>query len=310
MSTLRGILWNVRKNTAQAVGALSSYLEKMEVDVLFIVEDGGVPLDESSNSWDLIIDPKKFDGNFDGNNKLSVYRKVNSYNLKEGMLHRKVVKPFHNRAGFRVLCLTYGTEYLIFLVHLPSQLNDLETNFAYAIELNREIRLLEIDFFKKRPPRTIVMGDFNANVYDPLMIHPLSFNAPYAKGTFYNGDEVDSYTKVGGRLLRRDLHYPAFYNKMWSLLGVANDDINQPQGTRNQPSKNYANAPNKFKDDMMRKQYNFFDQILVRPDLIDNFVSVKVMEIPLVNRKPVSDHNPIYFVFENLVTRNDVLLSK
>jgi hypothetical protein len=238
------------------------------------------------------------------------------------MLQRKVVKPFHNRAGFRVLCLTYRDEYLIFLVHLPSKLNDHETNFAYAIELNREIRTIEDKFFGQetstfnkikdskhdgnyiKPPLTIVMGDFNANVYDPIMMHPLAFNAPYAKGSFYNGDEVNSYTRVGGRLLRRDLYYPAFYNKMWSLVGEANDNIGNPQGTRNQSSKDYVNAPNKFKDDMMRKQYNFFDQILVRPDLIDNFASVEVMEIPLDNGKPVSDHNPVYFTFENLLVKS------
>ena len=87
--------------------------------------------------------------------------------------------------------------------------------------------------------------------------------------------------------------YPFFYNPMWNLLG---DDNSESPGTYY-----YRRAEHNI------LFWYMFDQVLIRPDLLDNFNSqdLKILTSDgnisfltingIPDKKVVSDHLPIFF---------------
>jgi hypothetical protein len=83
--------------------------------------------------------------------------------------------------------------------------------------------------------------------------------------------------------------YNMFYNPMWSFFG----DSSTPNGTYHYSASHHLNL-----------YWNMFDQILVRPSLIDNIspmdirIITNISGIDLVDKKGkphVSDHLPLFF---------------
>ena len=127
---------------------------------------------------------------------------------------------------------------------------------------------------------TIVVGDFNINPYDASLI-----NARY-----FHGIPIYEEAKKKSRIIAGKEFY-MFYNPMWNLLG----DFDFPPGTYYYSG---SKAANEF--------WNMFDQVIVRPQLREEFVDkeLKIItqteNISLVDekRKPnknISDHLPIVF---------------
>ena len=128
--------------------------------------------------------------------------------------------------------------------------------------------------------RTFIVGDFNANPFENACINADCFHA------LPNGIEA----KKGFRTVS-GISYTTFYNPMWNLFG----DFESVSGSY------FYN-----KNQMHLYQWNIYDQVIIRPDLIKGFVknSLRIVkEIKgrsLLNKngrpdKKISDHLPICF---------------
>lgn len=293
---LKCLFWNVKGN----YGNISVFLNQkpqLKPDLLFIAEYGAAAAQGIQDY--LLVTPSKEQSLFlsfrgkksnDGSNSLAVYRLETRTDIQDNhfQLNPTGHADFAGQGGFRVIHFSYKDQFLFFVVHLPSLFDrDRETALAYAIELNQVIKRIEEDFFdeKRRAEGkryTVVVGDFNVNPYESVMLNPLAFNAPYARQSF----EKNEYT--GMRTLSKDFDYPAFYNPMWYLMGIANRYPQAIQGTYNASAS--KNSEHRFKDDLMRRKHNFLDQILLRTDMIDYIArAIKVHPTDL------SDHYPITF---------------
>jgi hypothetical protein len=130
--------------------------------------------------------------------------------------------------------------------------------------------------------RTIVVGDFNMNPFSRPMISASGFNAVSSKYIAQN---------IKRKVKSKDYMY--FYNPMWNLFG---DLYKKHAGTY------YYNISKPI-----NYQWHIFDQVIIRPELIDNFIMdhLKILDsdgsVSLVDQqgKPdtniTSDHLPIVF---------------
>ena len=172
-----------------------------------------------------------------------------------------------------------GMQIMVF-VHLPSKLyvDDL-TRFTVAQSLKNEVDRVEKDF---KCNNTIIVGDFNMNPYDLGMSGASALNCISSR-------EV---AKMNRRMVFGKEH-TMFYNPMWGFLG----DLNAPNGS-------YF-----YNDSSQEVNYywNVFDQVIIRPSLIDFFnpSTIKLLqktknhvlidERGRPNKRVYSDHLPLYF---------------
>lgn len=177
-----------------------------------------------------------------------------------------------NRPGFTDILLAVG--------HLPSKLRwrnssqDAQSPVVARAIRNEEERLGH--------SRTVLVGDLNMNPFEPGLINA-------------NGMHAVMTRRIAAKGSRQILghQYPFFYNPMWSLLGDASSG---PPGTYY-----YRRA------EQTCFFWNMFDQVLVRPDLLDRFDNADLAIIDsdgnssLLDRngipdpKIASDHLPILF---------------
>lgn len=183
-------------------------------------------------------------------------------------------------------------------VHLVSKSHADELNQREeARRIARRIRFAERQVFEDKPPRTIVVGDFNMNPWEEGMTLP---------DTFRSVDWFD-FKKLSPNDLAPPVwskNYPYFYNPSLALWG---DGRTQPGGT-------YAYEGNTGHS---TRRWNLFDQILLRPAALNywpaNFLQgcLRILhktdltsEQPLMltsgsmlepDSKNYSDHLPILF---------------
>ncbi|OPY76043.1 MAG: hypothetical protein A4E64_01693 [Syntrophorhabdus sp. PtaU1.Bin058] len=163
----------------------------------------------------------------------------------------------------------------VVFVHLRSKL------YMSDDALLEEARLLKADIDeaeKKCDDKTVVVGDFNMNPFEKGMIGATAMHSIPSR-------------KISSRVTRtvNRRKYSMFYNPMWNLLG----DIDEPPGSY---FYNKSSHVNYF--------WNMFDQVIIRPSLLNNFIPEstaiikKTANFSLVNDEgypSVSDHLPIYF---------------
>lgn len=155
---------------------------------------------------------------------------------------------------------------------------------------NAEVPVLKafIDYVEKQEQhkKTIVCGDFNMNPFQDAMIQTFGLNSVMEKSI--------------AKTIKRTVQYKEyfyFYNPMWSFYG----DLGKGEvsGTY------YLNASKPI-----NYHWNIFDQILMRPELIDVFddnyldIITKTKNISFltknakINESKYSDHLPIKFSFK------------
>lgn len=179
--------------------------------------------------------------------------------------------------------------YLLFALHLPSRYAQERIDLdMYAVQLSREFEQLEEE---RKTEKSIVVGDFNMNPFDDGMISSLSFNAVMSP-TIAN--------KRSRKVFCDDRKF--YYNPMWHLMG---NDSNLCKGTFYYPSET--------------KSYYWYtyDQVIIRPDLIDKFDinDLKIIDLinsnslvnknSIPNEKKISDHLPIKFKIKLEVNKNN-----
>lgn len=153
--------------------------------------------------------------------------------------------------------------------------------YDWATQVSAAIRRVEsrVGF-----SRTVLVGDLNMNPYEPGVVGPQGFHAVLTR------DLAQTVTSLSGRE-----QHPCFYNPMWSCFG---DQSFGPAGTLFYP--NTKEPTNHF--------WHLFDQMLLRPELIDQFVRVEILDgdgtESFVSQRgrprtrTLSDHLPIYFEFD------------
>lgn len=157
----------------------------------------------------------------------------------------------------------------------------------YASQIIREFEQLEEE---RNTENSIVVGDFNMNPFDSGMVSSLSFNAVMCP---------QIAKKRSRKVLQEERKF--YYNPMWHLMGNAS---NSSKGT--------------FYYSTETKSYYWYtyDQVILRPDLIDKFDLNKLKIIDVINKnrltsknnipdkKRISDHLPIKFELKMEVIKN------
>lgn len=167
---------------------------------------------------------------------------------------------------------------LMVFVHLPSKL---QAGDDERKEILREVKF-EVEQLegKLKIDKTLVVGDFNVNPFEDSMVLANSLHAL----------PIGEIVKRKERRTVNGKAYSMFYNPMWSLMG----DFKEPAGTYYYP-----------KGGLRTDYWNIFDQVVLRPTLVDklnkNTINIiyKVNDQPLIkDGKPIdtiSDHLPIFF---------------
>lgn len=194
------------------------------------------------------------------------------------------IELFHDNARYTIISLRDDSIYFSFLlvaVHLPSKM------YKNSADFNEINRLLTSDIREAEKmsgiSNIIVIGDFNQNPFDESMIAINGMHALLHKATAAGGNR-----EFHGNL------YKKFYNPMLNLF----KDNESSFGTYFYNSGNVAVY-----------YWNFFDQVIISPELIDYFILDKLKIINatqknsfLKNGKPdaehYSDHLPIKFTIK------------
>ena len=168
-------------------------------------------------------------------------------------------------------------EIVIAVAHLRSRAWQAERSQSFgAVELVDAIVELEEQVGHRR---TLLVGDFNMDPFDDGMVGARALHAMMTRKTAAKGSRV-----VENR------PYPMFYNPMWSLLG---DTSPGPPGTYRY-----------WRSEYVCQEWHAFDQVLVRPDLIDAFPTARLQILDRIGETALltaagvpspSDHLPLTF---------------
>ena len=185
-----------------------------------------------------------------------------------------------DRLTIRQMALPNSPEILLAVVHVISKVQySRESQDDEARELSRTIREAE-DFVGHR--RTVLCGDLNMNPFEYGVIGAGTLNAAMTKQIALRSART---------IQHRSFHY--FYNPMWAHFGDAADTA---PGTLYYP-----------KSDHFCYYWNMFDQVLLRPELLNmwNADTLKILkgdgehtfldDLGRVTDDEMSDHLPIVF---------------
>ena len=165
-------------------------------------------------------------------------------------------------------------------VHLPSKLYWNES--SQALESTELARLIVEQEAAAGHARTLLVGDLNMNPFEIGMAGAVGLHGVMTRQLASRQTRT-----IQGR------EYPFFYNPMWSRFG---DRASGPAGTYYYDSAEHVNY-----------FWNLFDQVLLRPSLLDRFSNDQLQiltvagKVPLIredgriNASVASDHLPILF---------------
>jgi exonuclease III len=272
MPLLNILFWNVQKKdlTAQIVNLAKG----RDVDILVLAENlvSSVQLTQAlnTNGPDYFL-----------NHPLSQCKKLTIITR----FPYDLIVPIEesHRLTTRHVQLITGEEFLLTALHLVDKGNfTAESQSEAASEIANQLYQTEI---RVGINRHIVLGDFNMNPFETGMIKANGFH-----GTMSSEVALQESRTVQKR------EYPYFYNPTWSLFGDLNKDTSGTYYYRHAEHICY--------------EWNVFDQVLLRPGLIANFVkdSLEIVQhdsvTSLITAKKIpdatnhSDHLPLFFTLK------------
>jgi hypothetical protein len=184
------------------------------------------------------------------------------------------------RYSFRRLSLPSRDQIILGVAHLPSKLY--WSDDSQALECSHLSRVIAEQEAVVNHRRTLLVGDFNMNPFEKGMVGAAGLHAVMSRDVALRQSRI-----VQG------VDYPFFYNPMWCHFG---DGDAGPPGTYFYECAEHVNY-----------FWNIFDQVLVRPDLMDRFpndglrILTKVGTAPFLteagrpDHRAASDHLPILF---------------
>ena len=272
MSALNILFWNVQKKnlTTQIV----NLAHNRSIDILVLAEN---PVSSTQLIQALNIHgPYYFH-----NHPLSQCRKITIITR----FHFISIVPLEedHRLTVRHIHLPTGEDFLLTALHLVDKSN-------FTAESQSEVASLIADQLFKiedrfQLDRHIILGDFNMNPFEAGMI----------KASGFHGTMSSEVARRGSRTIQQR-EYPYFYNPTWSLFGDLNKAVS---GTYY-----YHRAEH------ISYEWNVFDQVLIRPSMVNNFVkgSLEIIQNDGVyslltkrnmpDKRVFSDHLPLFFTLK------------
>ncbi|MCH8046698.1 MAG: hypothetical protein IID44_23595 [Planctomycetes bacterium] len=171
--------------------------------------------------------------------------------------------------------------FLLMLLHGPSK-GAGWTPISQALEMSRYVSALRDTQRECNLERSVIVGDFNMNPFEPGMVGAVAFNAVMDARQARKGDRT---------VQRRSYGY--FYNPMWNLFG---------DKTPGPPATLFYDGHTQ--DEL---QWHMLDQVIVSPEMIDdlNVDSIRIVDAVgdyrLVTsggrpwKSKFSDHLPLFF---------------
>ena len=265
---LNFLFWNI--NQKPIVTLVTRLVSDHRVSVLAVAESGGI--DTAELLSDLNQDAIEYYLASSDSDSVAIFTKFDPTFL--------MVVERRNGITIHRLALPGHPEIFIGIVHLPSKLylSDLDQSDLAS----RCARTVEEVERSAGHTRTVLFGDFNMNPFERGMSSSEAFHAVMDR-------QVASRVSRMVRKERRRL----FYNPMWSKMGDLNEG---PAGTYYYQSS----AP-------LAYFWHMFDQVLVRPSLIDRFMEGRLRVITEVGDHKLldkdgrpdlrigSDHLPLLF---------------
>ncbi|MEI2664048.1 hypothetical protein [Rossellomorea sp. LJF3] len=271
MKIIKVLFWNI-KNNPRIIPTVSQICNEHKINVLILCEVNKVDHELIKKSL------KRVDLNFEVEMPLPKNRTMLFHNIG------KRITKYHDGTFYSAFKLKYKSSLIMIVsLHLPSNLHISENDIgAQASLIKREIEIYEN---KLGINKTIVVGDFNLNPFSEVMVSAHGFNAVMDKNTAM---------KIQRTVYREKYSY--FYNPMWTLHGNFNNEV---LGTYY-----YHSKPTSY-------VWNMFDQVIIRPDLIEIFDFNELEIIHKISEdnsllKPsgrpnatlFSDHLPIKFALQ------------
>lgn len=261
------LFWNLGKKRLEET--VSHIALRYEVDIIMLAECPSSPIN--------LLEKLNESGEASYNYAPSF--KENKINIFVRFKDNYIISKFDNsRWTIRHLTLPSRIDILLVAAHLPSQrdFDEVEDRLMECQNLAHDIESCENDVGHSR---TILVGDLNMNPFEAGVITAGGLHAVMTR----------SIAREGRRTIQ-NMEYRYFYNPMWAFFG---DNTRCPPG-----SYYYRKAKPKL------LFWNIFDQVLVRPDLLDRFKNEDLIildsdgERSLLSRKgypSASDHLPIIF---------------
>jgi endonuclease/exonuclease/phosphatase (EEP) superfamily protein YafD len=193
-----------------------------------------------------------------------------------------LLRPLQDGQRFTIREMRLGghTEVLVAAVHFPSKLH--WNNDSQAFECVALARAIAEAEKIAGHDRTILVGDLNMNPFESGVVGAAGLNA-----TMVRSRASRQFCTVQGQ------DYQFFYNPMWGHFG---EHDRKPPGTYYRDSNQHVNYC-----------WNIFDQVLIRPSLLDMLAPDGVEIVTHAGRFPLltprglpdrargSDHLPLLF---------------
>jgi endonuclease/exonuclease/phosphatase (EEP) superfamily protein YafD len=261
------LFWNTNRKPLS--DAIANIAEQESVDILILAECG---IEDSSLLKILNRGGPAFHFPVNLNRGIKVFCRFPG---------RYLIPTFDSeRVSIRRVALPALQEILLVAVHFPSKLYWSDQSQAMECP-NLSATITEQEGLVGHS-RTVVVGDFNMNPFEEGVVGAAGLHAVMSRKVAERKQRV-----VQGRA------YPFFYNPMWGHLG---DSSERPTGSYYYERAEHVNY-----------FWNTFDQVLLRPQLMDRFRSdqLKILDragdISLrtadgrPDHKAASDHFPILF---------------
>ncbi len=263
------LFWNIQKKPI--LPRVARLCATHAVDVLVLTECDATPQDVlavlNANN------PKPYCYPFTPSHRIQVFTRLPERQLAT------LYNDDNGRITIRKLKLNRKPPILLCAVHLLSQ-ND-TTDSDRAAHAQRIAGYLREQEDRERMSRTVLVGDFNMNPFDNAVVNGEVFHALMTR---------DLAERRNLRIIQGERRR-TFFNPMWQFL---TDRGKQPAGTyyfhRSVPLNHY---------------WHTFDQVLVRPELMDKLVSVDILDTDGVDSflsadgwpddSVASDHLPLLF---------------
>ena len=259
------LFWNLGGRTIVPLVRLAAAINR--VDILILAE---VSLPPASVEEQLNIDSAEF--RYAGGN----YQRVHFYCRFDNRFLTLLSET--DKYSIRRLRLPARKELLLVGAHLPSLMAVSATHIAEECRfLSAEIQRIES---VENHRRTVLMGDLNLNPFDSVLVQTTGLHAVASR-----------ITALRNTRTVQNRSFPFFYNPMWGYLGDRHSDS---AGTFYYGSSEH-----------LAYFWNTFDQVLLRPELVEDFshdqvqVLTRIGSIDLVkgNGRPDgsvgSDHLPV-----------------
>jgi hypothetical protein len=261
------MFWNVNRNNCDAY--IASLVQEYDVSVVVLAEN-------SSREEETLVHLKSHaDSHFHA--PPATTKRIQFF-IRHGTLD--LSEKYGEEGGRLTIRKLHweGQYFLLAAVHLRSKLHfSNESQSFETIEFHRKIREYEDS---EGHQRSIVVGDFNMNPFEPGMIAAAGLNSAMTIQTAQSGQRI-----VQGKA------YNYFYNPMWSLFGDRNHG---PSGTYYYRSSDHISY-----------DWNMFDQVLLRPEVAGYLQHLEIVTktdlISLADANGIpssgvaSDHFPIIF---------------